>query len=165
MLIYSTLLMAVFAGVLLWKAHAAGHGLHIAGAKAGLMQFAMVLPLLIATFLVLGLIKVLVSPAQFASWMGAESGMRGIAVGCVAGAVAPGGPIVQSIIAGGLLKAGAGVGSIVAFLTSGVLWGIMLLPDEIGLLGWRVVMIRIASTFFVPPMAGLIAHFFFGTKV
>jgi hypothetical protein len=32
---------------------------------------------------------------------------------------------------------------------------------EVGIIGWRFTAIRVACTFFVPPVAGLIAYLFF----
>ena len=56
-----------------------------------------------------------------------------------------------------LLRAGAGTGTMVAFLTSWSLWAIARMPMEVGIIGWKFVVIRLASTFFFPPIAGLIA--------
>jgi hypothetical protein len=35
------------------------------------------------------------------------------------------------------------------------------LPMEVAILGWKFALIRLASTFFFPPIAGLIAQTFF----
>jgi len=61
----------------------------------------------------------------------------------------------------GLLRTGASVGTMVAFLTGWSLWAVTRLPMEVGILGWKFTIIRIASTFFFPPIAGLIAQTFF----
>jgi len=50
----------------------------------------------------------------------------------------------------------------VAFLTSWSLIAIPRLPMEVGILGWRVALIRLACTFFFAPIAGLIAQALFG---
>jgi hypothetical protein len=50
----------------------------------------------------------------------------------------------------------------VAFLTGWSLVAVSRLPMEVGILGWKFTLIRIASTFFFPPIAGLIAQAFFG---
>jgi len=96
-----------------------------------------------------------------AKWVGAESGFRGILIGTVAGGFSPGGPYVSLPIAAGLLKSGAGVGTMVAYLTGWSLWAISRLPMELGVLGWRLSLIRLACTFFFPPIAGLLAQYFF----
>jgi uncharacterized membrane protein YraQ (UPF0718 family) len=93
-----------------------------------------------------------------------ESGFRGILLGTVAGAIAPGGPYVSLPIAAGLIKSGAGVGTMVAFLTGWSLWALGRLPMEVGILGWKFTIIRFTSTFIFPPIAGLIAQLFFGAS-
>ncbi len=61
----------------------------------------------------------------------------------------------------GLMRAGAGVGTLVAFLTGWAPLAVARLPMEFGILGWKLTLIRFASTFFFPPIAGLIAHTLF----
>jgi uncharacterized membrane protein YraQ (UPF0718 family) len=104
---------------------------------------------------------VLVPNEFIARWIGQESGLRGIFIGTVAGGVMPGGPYVSLPIAGGLLKSGASIGTVVAFLTGWSLWAIGRLPMEIGILGWKITLIRLACTFFFPPIAGLMANLVF----
>jgi uncharacterized membrane protein YraQ (UPF0718 family) len=117
-----------------------------------------ILPLLIFAFIVAGMVQVLVPRELLSKWVGAESGMRGILIGTVAGALAPGGPYVSLPVAAGLLQAGASVGTMVAFLTGWSLWAVSRLPMEVGIVGWRFTLMRIVSTFFFPPIAGLIAQ-------
>ena len=74
----------------------------------------------------------------------------------------PGGPYVSLPVALGLLRAGAGAGTMVAYLTGWSLWAIARLPMEVGILGWKLTMIRFVSTLIFPPIAGLIAHLLFG---
>jgi len=95
-------------------------------------------------------------------WVGVESGKRGILIGTLAGGLTPGGPYVSLPVVAGLLRAGASVGIMVAFLTAWSLWAVSRLPMEVGILGWKFTLIRIASTFFFPPIAGLIAQTLFG---
>ena len=95
--------------------------------------------------------------------MGAESGLRGILIGSIAGGLAPGGPYVSLPVVAGLLRAGAGVGTMVAFLSAWSLWAVARLPMEVGILGWKFTLIRLASTFFFPPVAGFIAQTLFST--
>ena len=117
-----------------------------------------ILPLLIFAFIVAGMVQVLVPRELLSKWVGAESGMRGILIGTVAGALAPGGPYVSLPVAAGLLQAGASVGTMVAFPTGWSLWAVSRLPMEVGIVGWRFTLIRIVSTFFFPPIAGLITQ-------
>ncbi|MBE9503105.1 MAG: permease, partial [Proteobacteria bacterium] len=93
--------------------------------------------------------------------IGTESGLRGIFLGTIAGGLSPGGPYISLPIAAGLLRAGAGVGTIVAYLTGWSFWAFARLPMEVGIYGWKLTMIRLACTLIFPPIAGLIAHYFF----
>lgn len=80
-------------------------------------------------------------------------------LGIVAGDLTSGGPYANLPIAAGLVRSGAGIGTMVAFLTSWSLWAVGRIPMEVGILGWRLTLIRIASTFLFPPTAGLIAEY------
>jgi len=136
-------------------------GQHITGLKAALEMTIQILPLLIFAFIIAGMVQVLVPNEFLARWIGQESGLRGIFIGTVAGGIMPGGPYVSLPIAGGLLKSGASIGTMVAFITGWSLWAIGRLPMEIGILGWKVTFIRLACTFFFPPIAGLLANLLF----
>ena len=68
-----------------------------------------IMPLLIFAFVMAGMIQTLLPHDLIAKWVGAESGLRGIILGTLAGAVTPGGPYVSMPIAAGLLRAGAGL--------------------------------------------------------
>lgn len=153
-----TLIMAVIALVLLLIAYNKGQGQHLVGIKSAGKMTIEILPLLLFAFLVAGLIQVLLPQDLLSKWVGAESGWRGLIVGSIAGGLSPGGPYVSLPVVAGLLKAGAGVGTMVAFLTGWSLWAIARLPMEVGILGWKFTLIRLASTFIFPPLAGLMAN-------
>jgi uncharacterized membrane protein YraQ (UPF0718 family) len=153
-----TIIMGALAAILFLMGYYKGGGQHIIGMKSGLRMTVQILPLLIFSFIVAGMVQVLVPQQLLSKWVGTESGMRGIFIGTVAGALAPGGPYVSLPVAAGLLQAGAGVGTMVAFLTGWSLWAVSRLPMEVGIMGWRFTLIRIASTFFFPPIAGLLAQ-------
>lgn len=157
-----TIVMGVLAAILLFIGYHKGQGQHISGMKSALNMTLEILPLLVFAFIVAGMVQVLLPRELLAKWVGVESGMRGILIGSVAGGLAPGGPYVSLPIAAGLLRSGASVGTMVAFLTGWSLWAVSRLPMEVGILGWRFTLIRIASTFFFPPIAGLIAQALFG---
>jgi len=133
-------------------------GQHIVGLKAALNMTIDILPLLVFAFIIAGMIQVLLPKELLSKWIGAESGFRGILVGTVAGACAPGGPYVSLPIAAGLLRSGANIGTMVAFLTGWSLWALARLPVEIGIMGWKFALIRFISVFFFPPIAGLLAQ-------
>lgn len=156
-----TIVMGLLAACVFAIGYAKGGGQHIAGAKLAAEMMLGILPLLIFAFIIAGMVQVLIPQQILSKWVGAESGMRGIFIGTVAGGFSPGGPYVSLPIAAGLLRSGASVGTIVAFLTGWSLWAVSRLPMEVGILGWKLTLVRIASTFLFPPIAGLIAEAFF----
>ena len=160
-----TLVMAVLAIVLVFVAYQKGGGEHIAGLKLTRDLLIQITPLLIFAFIVAGMVQVLIPQELLSKWVGMESGMRGILVGTLGGAVTPGGPFVTLPVAAGLLKSGASIGTMVAFVTSWSLWAVFRLPMEIGIMGWEFTLARIACTFFFPPIAGLMANRFFSWMV
>lgn len=154
-----TIIMGIIAFVLFYISYQRGQ--HTAGTKAAIAMLIDILPLLFFAFIIAGMIQTLLPREMISKWVGAESGMRGILVGSIAGGLSPGGPFVSLPIAAGLLKAGAGVGTMVAYLTGWSLWAVARLPMEVGVLGWKLTFIRLASTLVFPPIAGLIAQTFF----
>ena len=124
-----------------------------------------VIILLIAAFIIAGLTQVLISRAVIERWLGVSAGWRGILLGCLAGALMPGGPYVYYPIAGALLQTGASLGVLIAFVSAKNLWTISRLPYEFALLGTQLTLVRYALTFVFPPLLGMLAERFFGRHV
>ena len=161
-----TIIMAVLAIVLVFIGYQKGGGEHVLGLKAAGTLLFQVLPLLVLAFIVAGMIQTLIPQEVISRWVGVESGFKGILIGTALGAITPGGPYITMPIAAGMLRTGAGIGTMVAFLTSWSLIAVARLPMEVGLMGWRFSLIRLACSFFFPPIAGLIANrFFLGVSV
>ena len=156
-----TVIMGVIAIVLLIIVYQRGGGEHILGLKLAGNLLLQIIPILIFAFIIAGMIQVLVPTEMISRWVGAESGFRGILIGTAIGGFMPGGPYVSLPIAAGLLRAGAGIGTMVALITAWSLLAVARLPIEIGLIGWKFTLIRLACVFFFPPIAGLIANKFF----
>ena len=157
----ATLVMAVIAVILLFFAYFQGGDLHLAGLKLGAGMLVQVLPLLRFAFVIAGLVQVLIPQDLILKWLGEKSGFKGILIGCIAGGLTPGGPYVSFPIVASLYKGGAGIGTVVAYVTAWSLWAVGRLPFEISLLGPKLTLIRFLSTLIFPPLAGLIARIFF----
>ena len=153
-----TIIMGVLALILFIMAYNKGEGQHVIGMQSAWKMTIEILPLLIFAFIVAGIIQVLLPKELLSRWVGAESGWRGLIVGTIAGGLSPGGPYVSLPIVAGLLKSGASAGTMVAFLTGWSLWAVGRLPMEFGILGWKFTIIRLASTFIFPPIAGFMAN-------
>jgi len=157
--------MGVIALVLFIIAYRRGDGAHIAGLKIASRILLQITPLLIFAIAVAGLIQVLIPTELVSEWVGMESGLQGVLIGAIVGGFMPGGPFVSLPIAAALLMAGAGIGTMVAFLTGWSLLAVSRLPLEVGLMGWRFTAIRLSVTFFLPVVAGLLANLLFSQAV
>jgi uncharacterized membrane protein YraQ (UPF0718 family) len=154
----STMLIVVItAGLFLvavWKAH----GLPMEALRSSWQTFQVTFPLVVCAFLCEGLIKFLIPPEWIQKWLAEEAGWRGILVGCVAGALTPGGPYTSFPIAMVLVKAGASAGTVVTYLTAWQLWSFTRYPMEIAFVGVPLTVLRFGVTVFVPPLAGVLAQ-------
>jgi uncharacterized membrane protein YraQ (UPF0718 family) len=156
-----TIIMGLLAIVLFAIVYYKGGGQHIIGLKSALNMTISILPLLIFAFIVAGMIQILIPAEMISKWVGQESGFRGIMIGTFVGAIAPGGPYVSLPVAAVFVQSGASLGTIVAFLTGWSLWAINRIPMEVAILGWKITLVRLVSTFFFPPIAGIIANSLF----
>lgn len=157
----ATITMGIIALATLITAYFLGEHLPLTGLKAGGKMFLSILPLLVFAMIIAGMIQVLIPREFIVKHLGAGSGFKGILIGCVAGALTPGGPFVSFPIVASIWKAGAGIGTVVAYITAWSLWGVARLPYEISLVGPKFALIRFASTLIFPPLAGIIAQTFF----
>jgi uncharacterized membrane protein YraQ (UPF0718 family) len=154
-----TIILGLIAVVLIYFGQQ--KGVHIQGLQVSWIMFVQIIPLLIFALIIAGMSQVLIPQELVSKWIGVESGLRGILIGSFLGGLAPGGPMTSLPIAAGLLRTGASMGTMVAFLTGWSLLAFTRMPLEIGIMGWQFTLIRFACVFFFPPIAGLIAHAFF----
>lgn len=156
-----TIVMALLAIILLFIGYSKGQGQHMDGLKSALKMTIQILPLLVFALIIAGMVQVLLPRELLSRLIGEGAGMRGIFLGTLAGSITPGGPYVSLPLAAELSRAGAGVGTMVAFVTAWSLWAVSRLPLEIGILGWKFTFISFACVFFFPPIAGFLAQTFF----
>jgi len=151
-----TVIMGLIAAALLLVGYR--QGLHAKGVTLAGQMIVQMLPILIFALIIAGMIQVLISKETLSVWIGEQSGIRGIFLGTVAGTLSPGGPFMCLPLAAGFIRAGAGAGTVVAYLTGWSLLSLARLPMEIGILGWRITVIRVLSVLIFPPIAGLLAQ-------
>ena len=154
---WPTVVMFVIAVVLFIIASLQGEGKNVAGLKSAWNMTLQIIPLLIFAFIIAGLVQTLLPRDLISTWVGDESGFRGILIGTVTGALTPGGPYVSLPIAAGLLRTGASIPTMVAFVTGWSLMNVARLPLEVGIMGWRFTLIHYLSVIIFAPLAGLIA--------
>jgi uncharacterized membrane protein YraQ (UPF0718 family) len=151
-------IMIALAAVLLVVAALRGQGLWLAGLQAGARSFLDLLPVLLLSFAIGGLIQILIPREEVSRWMGSEAGLRGIILGGAVGALLPGPPYALYPMVVALLRSSASVGAVVGLLTGKVLWNVHYMPHALATLGPRVTLLQFGSTLLFPPLAGLIAQ-------
>lgn len=126
-------------------------GIRTAGGYLLLMVPRVVLALMLA-----GFVAALLPGHMISQWLGHESGLRGIMIASIAGIAVPAGGVVAFPLALAMLKIGVGLPQLVAFLTSWEIFAVhRVLAFEIPFMGTRFVMLRVTSSFMLPPVAGL----------
>jgi uncharacterized protein len=119
------------------------------------------LPLLLLAFLIVGFVNVLEPEELVSAWIGPESGWGGVLIGTAAGMVLPGGPYVVFPLIATLYSAGAGLGPMLAMITSWSGLAFISISFELPFLGWRFSVIRIGLMFLFPILVGAAGMIFF----
>ena len=100
----------------------------------------------------------LVPDRTIAAVLGPDTGLFGITAASLLGGLLPGGPIVSFPIAIVFAQQGAGGPQVIALITG---WSIYafhrVISFESPIMGWPFVGLRFASSWFVPPLAGIFA--------
>lgn len=121
--------------------------------------FGTMLPKVLAGCLIGAFVMLLLPRETVARWVGAESGLSGILVATVAGAILPGGPFTIYPVAGAFLMAGADAGAACAFVISWTLIGYTrAIVWELPFFGLDFVVWRILFSLPLPILAGLAAR-------
>lgn len=88
------------------------------------------------------------------AWLGADSGLTGLAIATICGALTPGGPVVGFAIATAALKSGAGAPQVIAYSVAWALFAIQrVIIFEIPMMPPRVVWLRVAVSLPLPFLA------------
>jgi len=132
--------------------------LHRQGFTVAWKQFLQIFPRVIMAILTAGFLGELLPGDLIATWLGHESGFRGVLIASVAGGFVPGGPVLSFPFAVALMKTGAGWPQLTAFLAA---WSVFamhrVISFEIPLVGWRFTAVRLTASLVLPPLAGALA--------
>jgi uncharacterized membrane protein YraQ (UPF0718 family) len=109
--------------------------------KHTLFTVKIILPMLFAVIGLVGLFKVYVTPQMMHRFFNGTP-LHDMLSGVAFGAISVGQPFVSYIIGGELLKTGASFYGVSAFILSFVTLGIVQLPIEFGIFGWRFTVMR-----------------------
>jgi uncharacterized membrane protein YraQ (UPF0718 family) len=114
-----------------------------------------VFPRLIFAFAVAGLIQVLVPAELISKSLGKGSGLKGLLIGSLGGAITPGGPMTHFPIMASFYRSGADIGPLLAYLTA---WSLLSIPRlivwEIPILGAGISLVRYSVCLILPPVVG-----------
>jgi uncharacterized membrane protein YraQ (UPF0718 family) len=128
------------------------------GLRDGTLDFLRLIPRLAFGVIGAGFVAEILPQAFIVSWLGPESGILGMGIATVVGAVTPGGPVVGFAVAATAIKSGAGAPQVIAFVTA---WSVhslqRLLMWELPVMDQRAVWVRIATSLPLPFLAAAIA--------
>jgi len=156
------IIMLLFTLILTLIAYRKAPGLPLEGLKVGGRLFLGIFPAMAVAFIAAGMIGQVLPRETLTQWLGEESGLRGLIIATLGGSITPGGPFIQFPLVATLLKAGAGVAPLMAFITA---WSVIsvnrYLIWEIPLLGWRLATARILASLFIPIAVGVLTRFIY----
>jgi uncharacterized membrane protein YraQ (UPF0718 family) len=113
-------------------------------------------PLLLSIFALIGLFQEFVPSELIDTWLGADNRFLSLLNGGLVGAVAIGPPVAAFPIAGSFIATGAWPPAAAAFIVSWVSVGVITLPVEAEVFGWRFALWRNLITFCAALLIGLL---------
>ena len=151
------LLWLVVAGLALLAA-SRGRVLLNGGLRNGATEFILLLPRIGIGVVGSGFIADVLPNALVAQWLGPESGLTGVLLATLGGALTPGGPVVGFSIGAAALKSGAGAPQVIAYSTAWALYAIhRLVIWEVPMMPARIVWLRAAVSLPLPFIAAGLA--------
>jgi uncharacterized membrane protein YraQ (UPF0718 family) len=118
--------------------------------------------LILLAFIIVGFVNVLSPEELISTWIGPESGWRGIATSEFLGMFLPGGPYVIFPIIDILYQAGAGLAPVITLITSWSTQSLLTISFELPFMGWRFTSIRWGIGLAIPLLTGFIALLLWG---
>jgi len=158
MLLAINILLWLVVAALAFVAAVRGRVLFIDGARNGILEFVRLLPRIGAGVIGSGFIAEILPKAAVASWIGPGSGLLGVLIATLGGALTPGGPVVGFAIGAAALKSGAGAPQVIAYSTAWALYAIhRLVVWEVPMMPARVVWLRALVSLPLPFLAAGVA--------
>jgi len=148
---------AVFTGVLCWWVRGAELFLQTFGGDAELLI--KLLPRVMVALSIAALIWVMLPRDRISALVGTDSGLRGLFIAMLAGAVTPGGPSSAYALLAVLALSGADRGALVAYITAWATLGLQrILVWDVPFMGTEFAILRGLISLPLPVVAGLIAR-------
>jgi hypothetical protein len=126
------------------------------GATEGARDFVMLLPRIMVGVVGSGYIAAIMPQDLITTWIGPNSGLLGITIATLAGAVTPGGAVVGFSVGAAALKGGGGAPQVIAYSTAWSLYALTRLINwEVAMMPPRVVWLRAMVSIPLPFPAGI----------
>ena len=159
----TTILLYVVGAVLAVIAHRRPSGTYGRALRLSFAQLAQTFPRIIFALMAAGFLAQIVPGALIAGWLDAASGVKGVVIASLLGALVPSGPALAIPLAAVLAKAGAGTPQLVALITAWSVFAIhRIIGNEVPLIGWRFTLVRLASAGWAPFACGAAAGLIVG---
>jgi hypothetical protein len=126
------------------------------GAAEGARDFVLLLPRIMIGVVGSGYIAAIMPQNLITTWIGPNSGILGVAIATLAGAITPGGAVVGFSVGAAALKGGGGAPQVIAYTTAWSLYALTRLINwEVAMMPPRVVWLRAAVSIPLPFLAGV----------
>jgi hypothetical protein len=153
-----SVLLWLLVGALAFTAAIRSKALFREGAYEGARDFVVLIPRVLIGVIGSGYIAAAMPQDLITTWIGPGSGVLGIVIAALCGAVTPGGAVVGFAVGAAALKGGAGAPQVIAYTTAWSLYTIQRLFNwEIHMMAPRVVWLRAAVSIPLPILAGIAA--------
>jgi len=117
--------------------------------KIALKSFIKLLPIVFIIIIFIGLLLGFVPPEQISRFVGEQSGIGGVLLIGVVGALMHIPALLSFPLAASMLESGASITAIAAFITTLTMIGMITLPLEIKILGKKMALLRNGLSFIV----------------
>ncbi len=118
--------------------------------------------LLTLAFIIVGFVNILSPDELVKTWIGPNSGLRGILLAESIGMMLPGGPYVVFPLIAILFEAGASLASVITVITSWSTQSLLTISFELPFMGWRFTAIRWSIGLIIPLFSGVAALLLWG---
>lgn len=124
--------------------------------KVALISLVRILPMIFIIIIFIGLLFGFVPKSQILRLVGDQSGLWGIPVVALMGAVLHIPSLISFPLAASILESGASITAVAVFITSLTMIGVVTLPLEIKILGKKVAFLRNGTSFIIAIIIALI---------
>jgi uncharacterized membrane protein YraQ (UPF0718 family) len=114
-------------------------GQQVVGLITGLKLLLKNLPIILLALILAGMVEVLIPRDFVQNWLSAEAGIRGVIIGVLGGVMLAMGPYATLPIVSSIYVSGAGVGTVIALISSWSLLGLSKTPHEAAHLGGKYI--------------------------